>query len=124
MGRSPGLKEKRAASLLRELISEALGTLNDERLQGLTVTEVDVKRGLYDADVYLDQSIFTPEERKAILKQLKRAAPIIQSYCLEASGWFKCPKLHFHFDEQLAQQQRMEELFAKIREEDASGKRD
>ncbi len=111
-----GLKEKRAASLLRELISEALGTLSDEKLRGLTVTDVDVKRGMYDAEVYIDKSIYSPEEQKEILKHLKRAASVIQSYCLESSGWFKCPKLHFKFDDSLEQQQRIEELFEKIKE--------
>ena len=115
-----GLKEKRAASLLRELISEALGNLDDEKLRGLTVTDVDVKRGMYDADVYIDKSIYTPQEQKEILKHLKRAAPILQSYCLEMSGWFKCPKFHFHFDEMLEEQKRIEELFAKIKEENES----
>jgi len=120
MAKAPGLKEKRAASLLRELISETLGTLNDERLRGLTVTEVRVKRGMYDADVYLDQSIYSKDEQKEILKQLKKAAPLLQTYCLEASGWFKCPKFHFKFDDQLQNQLRIEELFAKIKGEDES----
>lgn len=111
-----GLKEKRAASLLRELICEALGTLNDEKLKGLTVTEVDVKRGMYDAEVYIDKSIYSPEEQKEILRHLKRASGIIQGYCLESSGWFKCPKLHFKFDESLENQQRIEELFEKIKD--------
>jgi len=112
-----GLKEKRAASLLRELLSEALGTLNDAKLQGITVTDVDVKRGMYDADVYIDKSIYTPQEQKDILKQLKRAEGVLRSYCLEASGWFKCPKFHFKFDESLERQQKMEELFRKIKED-------
>jgi len=124
MGKRAGLKEKRAGSLLRELLSEALGTLHDERLQGLTVTEVEVKRGMYDADVYLDPSVYTQQERKEILRQLKKASSLLQSYCLEASGWFKCPKFHFHFDDLLERQQRMEELFSKIKESDESGKRD
>ncbi|MRJ02833.1 MAG: 30S ribosome-binding factor RbfA [Epsilonproteobacteria bacterium] len=122
MAKAPGLKEKRAASLLRELISEALGTLNDELLQGLTVTDVDVKRGLYDAVVYIDESIYTEEEKREILRHLKRAAPVLQGYCLEASGWFKCPKFHFKFDDRLKKQQEIEELFAKIREENGSGR--
>ena len=112
-----GLKEKRAASLLRELLSEALGTLNDAKLQGITVTDVDVKRGMYDADVYIDKSIYTPQEQKEILKHLKRAEGVLRSYCLEASGWFKCPKFHFKFDESLERQQKMEELFRKIKED-------
>ncbi|BCD61609.1 ribosome-binding factor A [Nitratiruptor sp. YY08-26] len=111
------IKRKRQASLLRELISEAVGQLDDERLHGITVTEVDVKKGGYDADVYIDKSFYSPEEQKEILKALKKAAPLLQSYCLEMSGWFKCPKFHFKFDELLEQQKKIEDLFAKIKEE-------
>ncbi|SMC09100.1 30S ribosome-binding factor RbfA [Nitratiruptor tergarcus] len=111
------IKRKRQASLLRELISEAVGQLDDERLHGITVTEVDVKKGGYDADVYIDKSFYSPEEQKEILKALKKAAPLLQSYCLEMSGWFKCPKFHFKFDELLDQQKKIEDLFAKIKEE-------
>ena len=111
------IKRKRQASLLIELISEALGELADERLRGLTVMDVDVKRGGYDADVYIDKSIYSQEEQKEILKALKKAAPILQSYCLEMSGWFRCPKFHFKFDELLDQQKKIEELFAKIKDE-------
>ncbi len=116
MAKAPGLKEKRAASLLRELISEALGTLDDEVLRGLTITDVDVKRGMYDADVYIDESIYSPEEKKEILNHLKRASKVLQGYCLESSGWFKCPKFHFKFDDRLQKQQKIEELFEKIKE--------
>ncbi len=111
------IKRARQASLLKELIAEALGTLGDTRVQGLTVTDVVVKRGGYDADVYIDRSFFTPGEQKEILQVLKKAAPVLQTYCLETSGWFKCPKFHFKFDELLDQQKRIDALFAKIKED-------
>ncbi len=111
------IKRARAASLLRELISEALGNLNDEILRGITITEVIVKKGMYDADVYIDPSIYTDEERKEILKKLKKATSLLQSFCLESSGWFKCPKFHFKFDENIEKSKRIEELFDKIKED-------
>jgi len=115
---TPGeIKRKRQASLLIELISEALGEMNDEILRGVTVTDVVVKKGGYDADVYIDPSIYTKDEQKEILKKLKKAAPLLQSLCLEASGWFKCPKFHFKFDENIEQSKKIEELFKKIKEE-------
>jgi ribosome-binding factor A len=116
MAKAPGLKEKRAASLLKELISEALGNLRDERLRGLTITDVEVKRGMYDADVYIDKSIYTDEEQKEILKTLKKASKVLEGFCLESSGWFKCPKFHFKFDDRIEQQKKIEELFEKIKE--------
>ncbi|WP_187648074.1 30S ribosome-binding factor RbfA [Nitrosophilus labii] len=111
------IKRARAASLLRELIFEALGNLNDEILRGITITEVIVKKGMYDADIYIDPSIYTEEERKEILKKLKKAASLLQSFCLESSGWFKCPKFHFKFDENIEKSKRIEELFDKIKED-------
>lgn len=110
------IKRARQASLLKELISEALGNMNDEILRGVTVTDVVVKKGAYDADVYIDPSIYTDEEKKEILKKLKKAAPILQTFCLDSSGWFKCPKFHFKFDENIEQSKRIEELFKKIKE--------
>ena len=115
--RQSEIKRKRKASLLIELLSEAFAQLDDERLRGLTVTDVDVKRGGYDADVYIDKSLYSEDEQKEILKALKKAEPILRTYCLEASGWYKCPKLHFKFDELLEQQKRIEELFSKIKDE-------
>ncbi|WP_200762568.1 30S ribosome-binding factor RbfA [Nitrosophilus alvini] len=111
------IKRQRAASLLRELIPEALGHLNDERLHGLTITEVVCKKGLYDADIYIDPGFFTEEEKKEILKQLKKASRALERYCLESSGWFKCPKFHFKFDENIDKSKRIEELFEKIKKE-------
>ena len=32
-------------------------------------------------------------------------------------GWFKAPNLHFKFDDRLEYQNRMDELFEKIRKE-------
>ncbi len=111
------IKRARAASLLKELISESIGNLNDEILRGITITDVVVKKGMYDADVYIDPSIYTEVEKKEILKKLKKAAPLLQSFCLESSGWFKCPKFHFKFDQNLEQSLRIEELFKKIKED-------
>jgi len=111
------IKRARQASLLIELIAEALGQLNDESLRGVTVTDVVVKKGGYDADVYIDPSIYNEDEKKEILKKLKKAAPILQTFCLESSGWFKCPKFHFKFDENIEKSKKIEELFKKIKEE-------
>jgi len=49
------IKRHRTESVLRELIPEALSQLGDERLRGLTVTEVVCSRGRSDADVRVVQ---------------------------------------------------------------------
>jgi ribosome-binding factor A len=108
------IKLKRTESILAELIPEALSQLNDARLHDLDIIEVKCSKGRSDAKVYVDPSFFTDEEKRAYLKQLRKARPIIEDYCLKDQGWFKCPKLAFEFDEHLKKTQNIEELFKKI----------
>jgi len=108
------IKLKRTESILAELIPEALSQLNDNRLHELNITEVKCSRGRSDAKVYVDPSSFSEDEKRIYLKQLKKARPIVEDFCLKDQGWFRCPKLAFEFDEQLKKSQTIEELFKKI----------
>lgn len=108
------IKKQRVESILKELIPEALAKLSDERLHGLGIVDVVCKRGLYDANVYIDPSFYDESEKKIILKQLKMASRHVESYCLEVEGWFKCPKFHYKFDEDFEKTKNLEALFAQI----------
>ncbi len=114
MSNEAEIKVKRTESILQELIPEGLSQLNDKRLHEVDVVEVKCSKGRSDAKVYIDPSYFTEEEKQIILKQLRKARPIVENYCLKDQGWFKCPKLAFVFDEQLKKTQTIEELFKKI----------
>ncbi|MGD9717972.1 MAG: 30S ribosome-binding factor RbfA [Sulfurimonadaceae bacterium] len=111
------IKLKRTESLLAELIPEAISQLNDARLHEIDVLEVKCSRGKSDAKVYLDPSLYSPQEQEHLLKQLNKARPIIEDYCLKEQGWYKCPKLAFIFDDQFQKAQNIEELFKKIAKE-------
>ena len=108
------IKLKRTEALLAELIPEALTQLNDARLHELNIIEVKCSRGRSDAKVYVDPANFTEEEKKVYLKQLRKARPLVEDFCLKDQGWYRCPKLAFEFDEQLKKSQTIEELFKKI----------
>jgi ribosome-binding factor A len=108
------IKLKRTEALLAEIIPEALSQLNDARLHELNVIEVKCSRGRSDAKVYIDPSDFSDEERRLYMKQLRKARPIIEDFCLKDQGWYRCPKLTFEFDEQIKKSQTIEELFKKI----------
>ncbi len=108
------IKRKRTESVLREIIPEALATLDDSRINSLLVTEVVCSRGRSDAKVYLDKSFLTEAEQREALRQLRSVAGYIQNYCKQNEGWFKAPRFTFEFDEQLEKQSRMEELFKQI----------
>jgi len=111
------IKLKRTESVLQELIPQALGSLNDQRLHELDVLEVKCSRGKSDAKVYINPHSFTPEEKRNFIKLLNKARPIIETYCLKDQGWYRCPKFTFEFDEQLQRSKNIEELFKKIAKE-------
>lgn len=111
------IKVQRTSSVLKELIPAALSSLNDTELASLCITEVTCHKGRHDADVYLDKMIFSEKEQKEILQKLKKITPHLQRECALAEGWYKSPKFHFRFDEQLEHQNHMDKLFEKIEKE-------
>ncbi|MEN8303333.1 MAG: 30S ribosome-binding factor RbfA [Campylobacterota bacterium] len=112
------IKLKRTESVLLELIPQALGAMNDKRLHELDVLEVVCSRGKSDAKVYINPHDLTEQEKRDYLKLLRKARPIVETFCLKDQGWYRCPKFTFEFDEQLAKTQNLEELFKKISKDD------
>jgi len=108
------IKRHRVESVLKEIIPEALGSLDDERINGLSVTDVVCSKGRSDAKVYLDTSFLNAKEQGEALKQLRTVAGYIQNHCKQSEGWFKAPRFTFEFDHQLEKVSRMEDLFKQI----------
>jgi ribosome-binding factor A len=114
---SKSIKLQRTQSILKELIPEALSTLNDEMLNGLCVIDVECTRGKYDATVYLDKAMFDTDEQKYIISQLKRVNSHIKTYCMQSEGWFRSPDFKFKFDDKLEKQNQMDALFDQVASE-------
>ena len=108
------IKLKRTGSVLLELIPQALGAMNDKRLHELDILEVVCSRGKSDAKVYINPHDLTEEQKREYLKLLRKARPIVETYCLKDQGWYRCPKFTFEFDEQLQKSKNLEELFKQI----------
>jgi len=108
------IKRKRTESVLKEIIPEALATLDDERINALSVTDVVCSRGRSDAKVYLDKSVLSEAEQREALRQLRIVSGYIQNHCKQSEGWFRAPRLSFEFDELLERESRMEALFNQI----------
>lgn len=108
------IKQKRTESILLQLIPEALSSLNDKRLHELNVVEVKCSRGRSDAKIYIDPSDFSDADKRTYMKQLNKARPIVEDFCLKDQGWFRCPKFTFEFDDQLKISQNIEDLFKRI----------
>ena len=108
------IKLLRTESILRELLPEALATLNDENLNNLTVIDVKCSKGKYDATVFLDGTFLQKDEKRYIVSHLNKAQSYLQNYCKQAEGWYRAPKFSFKFDDSLDKQNSIDELFKKI----------
>jgi len=108
------IKRHRVESVLKEIIPEALGTLDDERINSLSVTDVVCSKGRSDAKVYLDTSFLNQKEQGEALKQLRIVSGYIQNHCKQSEGWFKAPRFVFEFDNQLQRVSKIEDLFKQI----------
>jgi ribosome-binding factor A len=108
------IKLKRTESVLKEILPEAFATLDDPRINRLSVNEVVCSRGRYDARVYLDRAGMNEAEQGEALRQLRKVAAHLTTYVRDSEGWYRAPKFTFEFDDQLDRISRMEELFAQI----------
>jgi len=113
MGKS--IKVQRKESLLKEIIPEVLSQMGDGRIRGLSVVDVVCSRDGSDAKVYLEKSYLNEKEQREALKKLKQASGYIKAQTLKSTGWYKVPNLSFTFDELLEHENKMEELFEKIK---------
>jgi len=111
------IKRHRVESILKEIIPEALGTLDDSRINGLLVTDVVCSKGRSDAKVYLEKSFLSQKEQGEALKQLRAVSGYLQNHCKQSEGWFKAPRFTFEFDEQLEKISKIEKLFQQIEKE-------
>lgn len=108
------IKRHRVESILKEIIPEAFASLDDERIRGLSVTDVKCSKGRSNAKVYLDTSFLNDKEQRDALKQLRTVAGYVQNHCKQSEGWFKAPIFTFEFDHQLETVNRIEDLFKQI----------
>lgn len=111
------IRLQRSQSLLKELISEALGSLDNPILRALSIVDVICSKGKYHAEVFIESSDLSDQERRMILKDLKKAEGILREYIFHSSGWFKCPKMNFKFDDSLQSSHSLDQLFEKIAKE-------
>ncbi|MEA3228683.1 MAG: 30S ribosome-binding factor RbfA [Campylobacterota bacterium] len=108
------IKLKRTESILLELVPQALGSMNDKRLHELDIIEVTCSRGKSDAKVYINPHQLSEQEKRDYLKLLRKARPIVETFCLKDQGWYRCPKFTFEFDEQLEKSKKLDDLFKQI----------
>ncbi len=108
------IKLQRTESLLKELIPEAFASLDDERINSVSVSDVICSKGKYDAQVFVAMPFEDKAEQKEILRSLNKASGRVATYILSVTDWFKCPKMTFKIDDKAEKLGKLEEIFKKI----------
>lgn len=97
-----GYRKERVASLVHEIVSEAiLRRINDPRVSPLTtVTRVQISGDLTIATVYLS-ILEDPAVEHRTITALRHAGGFIQRMVAKGLDMRQCPELRFEIDEQL-----------------------
>ncbi|MEY3267176.1 MAG: ribosome-binding factor [Actinomycetota bacterium] len=99
----------RLSEVLREVIADELTKIDDERLDLVTVTAIDVDAEMNRAIVYFD-SMFGEEGDEGVIEALLEFRPRIQASINRQMHARKTPILSFRPDEVIRSALRIEEL--------------
>jgi ribosome-binding factor A len=110
-GSGAGHRVGRVAEQIREEVSQIVGyELRDERVGFVTVTDVRLTPDLGTARVYVSV-LGTPEEQRASLDALNRAAGFVRRQLAPRLRMKKAPNVVFALDDLLERANRIEDIF-------------
>ena len=102
----------RLSEVLREVIADELTRIDDERLDLVTITAIDVDPEMNRAIVYFD-SMFGEEGDEGVILALNEFRPRMQASINRQMHARKTPILSFRPDEVIRSAARIEELLRK-----------
>jgi ribosome-binding factor A len=112
------IRVKRIADRIFQDFSEMLiYELNDPRLAGVNVTDVEVDRELSYADIYVS-SLAGEVSAEETLAGLQNAAGFIRRQLAKSLQLRSFPQVRFHWDPTPERADRIDQLLATIRETD------
>ena len=117
MVQSDGRRPARVAERVRDVLAEVLArVVNDPRVRGVTVTNVEITDDLRMVRVGVRSLETTVPEsrRKEILKGLERALGVIRREVTARAQLRYAPELRFHYDAGGDAQTRIDEILAEI----------
>lgn len=104
------IRQKRTAEHIRIILSELfLRDMRDPRLQGLTVTEVQIDRELLYADVYVN-ALGDDSRKDEVMAALDKATGYFRRELAGRLSQRQVPYLHFHWDPTLAHAERISQI--------------
>lgn len=114
------MRIQRIAGRVREEMSELLVyQIQDPRLLGVSVTDVQIDRELAFADIYVS-AVEGQERAKDVIEALQHAGSFIRHYLAEKVQLRSFPKLRFFWDPTPERADRMEKLFAQLHQSEGA----
>jgi ribosome-binding factor A len=108
-------RKKRVEELLRDEICEIVRRRMDDGVTPfMSITSVEVSRDFSTAKVFV--SFLNPEDSAAHMRKLKKAQGFIRAELNKVIRLRRIPKLNFQLDDGIARAFRLEEIFARINE--------
>lgn len=106
----PGKKQGRVAERIQEILSTQLQfEVNDPRLQGVTVLDVEIDRELMYATVYVS-TLGGEEDREEVMEGLQDASGFLRREVGSRLSLRRVPELRFEWDETTQHAARIESL--------------
>ena len=107
-----------ADRIKRDLTMLILQEMSDPRLDGVTVTSVNLDKEVTFADVYVS-AVEGIERKKEIMDALHRAGGFIRSQLAHSISHLRTfPALRFHWDPIPERVDRLDQIFAELDEEE------
>ena len=104
------IKQQRVAEQIRVAVSELLlFEINDPRVQGATVTDVNIDRELQHADIKVN-ALGDESRQNEVIEGLTSAHSFIRRELGRRLKLRKVPQIHFHWDHSLQQVLEVENL--------------
>ncbi len=107
-----------ADRIKRDLSMLFLHEINDPRLDGVSVTSVEVDRELAYADVYVS-ALDREERKKEVMEALHRAGGFIRSQLAQNISHLRSfPLIRFHWESIPERVDRIDQILAELEEEE------
>ncbi|HET6443514.1 MAG TPA: 30S ribosome-binding factor RbfA [candidate division Zixibacteria bacterium] len=104
------IRQQRTAEQIRMILSTlAIRDIRDPRLQGITITAVEIDRELQYADVYVN-ALGDDSRKEEVMAALDRASGYFRSELASRITLRTTPRLHFHWDPSIAHAEHIGQL--------------
>ncbi len=107
-----------AELILREVNNILLNDIRDPRVQGITITDVDLTGDLQEATIYYSTLDTDDETKKDTQEGLDKATGLIRKELGSRMTTYHTPELQFKRDESVERGNRIEELLNQIKNDE------